>query len=130
LRDGGDIEILFSLMKLDPRKKEFLTPQMEEFFRKIHTMGTITELLVGNVPAAAILAFASAICSWDTIPDSMRAIIPVQDFTLRHAHQRAIEAGVKTYNFLQGGERTNMNSVEKTFSYINRRYVIAYRRYF
>ncbi|KKW09984.1 MAG: hypothetical protein UY48_C0025G0006 [Candidatus Gottesmanbacteria bacterium GW2011_GWB1_49_7] len=105
-KDGNNIEILLSLMKLDPRKKEFLTPAMEQFFQKIHTMGTITELLVDKVPAAAMLAFRvnDTLMGYNSGFDETN--FSGSGFYLKAMHiKRAIESGAKTYNFLQGSER-------------------------
>lgn len=101
--ENNDIDILLSLMKLDPRKKEFLAPDMEAFFRKIHTMGTITKLLVENKPVAALLAFrvGDVIMSYNSGYSESTA-----GFYLKAMHiKRAADAGIKIYNFLQGNER-------------------------
>jgi hypothetical protein len=105
-KDGNDIEILLSLMKLDQWKKEFLTPDMEQFFRSIHTFGTITQLLVNKIPIAAILAFrvGDTLMSYNSGFDEEH--YSGAGFYLKTVHiNRAIEKGIKTYNFLQGSER-------------------------
>lgn len=105
-RDGNNIEILLSLMKLDPRKKDFLTPDMEQFFRKIHTMGVVTEILVGNIPVAALLAFrvGDTLMSYNSGFDETH--FSGAGFYLKAMHiKRAIENGIRVYNFLQGSER-------------------------
>ena len=105
-KEGNDIETLITLMKLDPRKKEFLTPDMEQFFRKIHSMGTITELLVGDKPAAAMLAFRAddMLMGYNSGFDETN--FSGSGFYLKAMHiKRAEKSGVKTYNFLQGNER-------------------------
>jgi CelD/BcsL family acetyltransferase involved in cellulose biosynthesis len=93
-------------MKLDPRKKEFLSPDMERFFRKIHSMGTITELRVSGTPAAAILAFrvGDTLMSYNSGFDDTN--FSGSGYYLKAMHiKRATESGIKTYNFLQGNER-------------------------
>lgn len=116
IRDGHNIEVLLSLMKRDPRKKEFLTPDMEQFFRKIHSIGTITEILVGNTPVAALLAFrvGDTIMSYNSGFDEEH--FSGAGFYLKAMHiKRAIESGIKTYNFLQGGERYKYDLGGKDF---------------
>ncbi len=106
IKDGNNIELLLSLMKLDPRKKEFLTPDMEQFFRKMHTMGTITEILIGNTPVAALLAFRAdnTVMSYNSGFDETN--FSGAGFYLKAMHIRRVsESGIKTYNFLQGSER-------------------------
>ena len=106
IMDGNNIELLLSLMKCDPRKKEFLTPDMEQFFRKIRDMGTITEILVGNTPVAALFAFrvGDTLMSYNSGFDEEH--FSGAGFYLKAMHiKRAIENGVRTYNFLQGNER-------------------------
>jgi len=105
-REGNDIETLLTLMKNDPRKKEFLTTDMEQFFRKIHTMGTIIELLVDTKPAAAMLTFPSgdSLMGYNSGFDETN--FSGSGFYLKAMHiKRAEESGIKTYNFLQGNER-------------------------
>jgi CelD/BcsL family acetyltransferase involved in cellulose biosynthesis len=106
IKDGNNIELLLSLMKLDPQKKEFLTPDMEQFFRKMHTMGTITEILIGNTTVAALLAFRvdDTVMSYNSGFDETN--FSGAGFYLKAMHiKRASESGIKTYNFLQGSER-------------------------
>lgn len=102
----GTIDVLLTLMKLDPRKKEFLTPDMEKFFRKIYSMGKITELMVHNKPAAAMLTFAQG----DTLMGYNSGFDEVNfsgsGFYLKAMMlKRAREEGYKRFNFLQGNER-------------------------
>jgi hypothetical protein len=106
IKDGNNIELLLSLMKLDPRKKHFLTADMEQFFRKIHTMGTITEILVENSSVAALLAFrvGDTLMSYNSGFDEEH--FSGAGFYLKAMHiEHASESGIKVYNFLQGSER-------------------------
>lgn len=106
----ADTDLFLSLMKLDERKKEFLTPDMELFFRKmIETFQkqiVLTILSISGVPAAAMLAF-----HWKDSLLGYNSGFNEQQFSgagfyLKSMHiKRAIENKIKTYNFLQGNER-------------------------
>lgn len=105
-KDGNDIDTLLTLMKLDARKKEFLTPDMEEFFRKICPMGTITELLVSGKPAATMLTFAAGDTLMGYNSGFDEANFSSSGFYLKAKMlERAEEKGFKKFNFLQGNER-------------------------
>jgi CelD/BcsL family acetyltransferase involved in cellulose biosynthesis len=116
-RDENNPDVLFSLMKLDPRKKEFLTANMEQFFRKImEKFGTTTILYIDNTPAAAILAFrvGDTLMSYNSGFDEVN--FSGAGFYLKAMHiKRAIESGIKTYNFLQGSERYKYDLGGKDF---------------
>lgn len=108
--DERNIDLLLTLMKLDERKKIFLTQEMELFFRKIaeqfqkNIIQTI--LTVDGKPAAALLAFrvGGTLMSYNSGFDE--AHFSGAGFYLKAMHiKRAIGAGIKTYNFLQGSER-------------------------
>ncbi len=106
-RESKDIEILFSLMKLDTRKKEFLTQNMEEFFRRImEQFGKLTVLTVDNIPAAAMLTFSAG----DTLMGYNSGFDETHcsgsGFYLRAIMlKRAFGEEYKKFNFLQGSER-------------------------
>lgn len=110
IHDELNVDLLLSLMKLDPRKKEFLTPDMEQFFRGIadefHEQIVQTILTVRGKPAAALLAFrvSDTLMSYNSGFDEVN--FSGSGFYLKAMHiKRAIESGMKTYNFLQGNER-------------------------
>jgi len=105
-----DTELFLSLMKLDERKRKFLTLDMEEFFKKIISAFqkniVLTILTVTDKPAAAMLAFKydDTIMGYNSGFNEER--FSGAGFYLKAMHiQRAIESGIKTYNFLQGNER-------------------------
>lgn len=102
----GTIDTLLSFMKLDPRKKEFLTADMEQFFRKIYSLGTITELIINDTPAAAMLTLShgDTLMGYNSGFDETN--FSGSGFYLRATMlKRALEAGYKKFNFLQGSER-------------------------
>ncbi len=104
--ETDDIRILLNLMKLDPRKKEFLTPDMEEFFGRICSMGVITQLLINTTPAAAMLTFSAGgtLMGYNSGFDEEK--YSGSGFYLRSKIlERATKAGYKKFNFLQGNER-------------------------
>lgn len=105
--ESKNIDILFSLMKLDPRKKIFLTPEMEEFFRRImKQFGSLTVLTVDKNPAAAILTFSvsDTLMGYNSGFDETN--FSGSGFYLRAIMlKRAREVGYKNFNFLQGSER-------------------------
>lgn len=104
-KEGKDIDALLYLMKLDLRKKEFLTLDMEEFFKKIYSMGTITELLIDNVPAAAMLTFSAGDTLMGYNSGFNETRFSGSGFYLKAKMlERAFNQGYKQFNFLQGNE--------------------------
>ena len=106
----ADTELFLFLMKLDERKKRFLTLDMEDFFKKIISAFqeniVLTILTVGDMPAAAMLAFkyGDTIMGYNSGFNEER--FSGAGFYLKTMHiKRAIESRMKTYNFLQGNER-------------------------
>lgn len=105
-KEGKTIDVLLSLMRLDARKKEFLTPDMEAFFRRINPMGTIVELLVHKTPAAAMLTFASGDTLMGYNSGFDDAHFSGSGYYLKAKMlKRAEKNGFKSFNFLQGNER-------------------------
>lgn len=106
----ADTDLFLSLMKLDERKKIFLTYDMELFFRNmIKTFQKniiLTILTISGIPAATMLAF-----HWEDSLMGYNSGFDEQQFSgagfyLKSMHiKRAIENNIKTYNFLQGNER-------------------------
>jgi hypothetical protein len=106
----ADTGLFLSLMKLDERKKRFLTLDMESFF---HTMIetfqkniALTILTITGAPAAAMLAFhyGDTLMGYNSGFNEER--FSGAGFYLKAMHiKRAIASGIKTYNFLQGNER-------------------------
>lgn len=120
IHDKLDIDLLLSLMKLDERKKRFLTLDMESFFQKIiqtfqkHIVLTI--LTISGVPAAAMLAFrySDTIMGYNSGFNEQR--FSGAGLYLKTMHiKRAIENGMKIYNFLQGSERYKYDLGGKDF---------------
>jgi len=110
LHDGLNIDLLLTLMKLDQRKKIFLTPETESFFRTIarqfQKQIVQTTLTVGSKPAATLLAFRTddTIMSYNSGFDEKH--FSGAGFYLKAMHiKRATDIGIRTYNFLQGNER-------------------------
>lgn len=110
LTSSVDVEILLSLMKLDPRKEEFLTPDMQEFFRRISEAFkeniTLTVLTVDGHPAAATFEFVvgNTVMLYNSGFDEEH--FSGAGFYLKATNiKRAIETGMTNYNFLQGKER-------------------------
>ncbi|MCX6793571.1 MAG: GNAT family N-acetyltransferase [Candidatus Gottesmanbacteria bacterium] len=106
----SDTDLFLSLMKLDERKKRFLTLDMESFFHKIIEVFqkniVLTILTINNSSAAALLAFriGDTIMSYNSGFNDQR--FSGAGFYLKAMHiKRATESGIKTYNFLQGSER-------------------------
>jgi len=106
----SDINHLFRLMKLNPDKQKFLTPVMEEFFRGIvKDFAKSIELLLLTVEgqvAAVTFSFIS--------PDELllyNSGFDEQNFSGSGFYlkavslKRAIDVGIKRFNFLQGSER-------------------------
>lgn len=124
IRDELDIDLLLSLMRLDHKKKTFLTPEMELFFRKIveqfqkHIVQTT--LTVNNKPAATLLAFrmGDMLMSYNSGFDEQH--FSGAGFYLKAMHiKRATENGIKVYNFLQGSERYKYDLGGKDFFVYN-----------
>lgn len=107
ISEGNDIRVLFSLMKLDERKKIFLTPDMEEFFRRIaQKFGKLTVLTVQDKPAACMLTFAAGDTLMGYNSGFDEANYSGSGFYLKAKMlDRALDAGYKKFNFLQGNER-------------------------
>lgn len=105
--DSDDTEILFLLMKLDARKKEFLTSDMEEFFRQImKQFGKLTILTVNNTPAAAMLTLSDGETLMGYNSGFDETNFSGSGFYLRAMMlSRARGEGYKYFNFLQGSER-------------------------
>lgn len=106
----ADTELLLSLMKLDERKKRFLTLDMEEFLKKIIAAFqkniVLTILTISGQLAAAMLAFhdGDTLMGYNSGFNEER--FSGAGFYLKTLHiKRAISSGIKTYNFLQGNER-------------------------
>lgn len=105
-----DTDLFLSLMKLDERKKRFLTPDMESFFRKMIEQFqndiVLTILTIAGTSAAAMLAFhiGDTLMGYNSGFNEQR--FSGAGFYLKAIHiQRAIKNGIKTYNFLRGNER-------------------------
>jgi hypothetical protein len=113
----NNIQILFDLMKLDPRKNEFLTPDMEEFFRRIaKQFGKITVVTVSGKPAAAMLTFAvgDTLMGYNSGFDETN--FSGSGFYLKAKMlERAANQGFKKFNFLQGNERYKYDLGGKDF---------------
>jgi hypothetical protein len=116
----GDTDLFLSLMKLDGRKKEFLTPDMELFFRNMTETFKenliLTILTVSDTPAAAMLAFhyRETLMGYNSGFDEQH--FSGAGFYLKSMHiKRAIENKIKIYNFLQGNERYKYNLGGKDF---------------
>jgi hypothetical protein len=106
----ADTDLLLSLMKLDERKRRFLTLDVESFFRmmieKFQNDILLTRLMIRGAPAAAMLAFryGDIIMGYNSGFNEER--FSGAGFYLKAMHiKRAIKNGMKTYNFLQGNER-------------------------
>ena len=106
----ADTDLFLTFMKLDERKKRFLTLDMESFFQKIiqtfqeHIVLTI--LTISGNAAAAMLAFhyGDTIMGYNSGFNEER--FSGAGLYLKSMHiKRATDAGIKTYNFLQGSER-------------------------
>ncbi len=113
MRDVHEIDALLDLMKLDERKAEFLTDSMQEFFRKIAKLGTITMLTENSNPIAAMLWFGAGdmIMTYNSGYAESSA-----GFYLKAKHmQHAEKTGMKKYNFLQGNERYKYDLGGKDF---------------
>lgn len=104
-----DVDMFLSLMKLDPQKNSFLTPNMEQFFRDVIQSFAenilLTILTVGHKPAAATMAFkfSNELLLYNSGFD---ASCSGAGFYIKATNmKRAIASGYTTYNFLQGHER-------------------------
>lgn len=120
IHDERNIDLLLTLMKLDQRKNKFLTPLMELFFRKIveqfqkHIIQTI--LTINNKPVATLVAFrvGDMLMSYNSGFDEEH--FSGAGFYLKAMHiKRAVDNGIKVYNFLQGGERYKYDLGGKDF---------------
>ncbi|HCS79016.1 TPA: hypothetical protein DIV55_04720 [Patescibacteria group bacterium] len=106
----SDINHLFRLMKLNPDKQKFLTPVMEEFFRGlVKEFAKSTELLLLTVEGQVATVTFSFI-----FPDELllyNSGFDEQNFSGSGFYlkaislKRAIDVGIKRFNFLQGSER-------------------------
>lgn len=106
----ADTDLFLSLMKLDERKKRFLTLDMESFFlmmiEKFQKNIVLTILTITGAPAAAMLAFhyGDSLMGYNSGFNEQR--FSGAGFYLKAMHiKRGVENGIKTYNFLQGSER-------------------------
>lgn len=116
----ADTGILLSLMKLDSRKSAFLTTDMELFFRSIigrfTSNETLTLLYIAGKPAAAMLAFrfGETVMGYNSGFDEQ--LFSGAGFYLKSMHiKRAIDEGIRKYNFLQGNERYKYDLGGKDF---------------
>jgi CelD/BcsL family acetyltransferase involved in cellulose biosynthesis len=116
----ADTEVFLHLMKLDERKKRFLTLDMEDFFKKIikefQKNIVLTLLTINDVPTAGLLAFrySDTLMGYNSGFNEER--FSGAGFYLKAMHiQRAIDSGIKTYNFLQGNERYKYDLGGKDF---------------
>jgi len=107
---GRDIHILLGLMEKDKAKQTFLTPDMKTFFVEMSkTFSNQISLLIlsmGDKPAAATLSFVleGKQYLYNSGFDKVRC--QNAGFYLKaQSIKRAIEQGLKEYNFLQGSER-------------------------
>ena len=107
---AGDIHILLELMEKDKAKQTFLTPDMKIFFEEMaKTFSNQISLLIlsmGDKPAAATLSFVleGRHYLYNSGFDKIRC--QNAGFYLKaQSIKRAIEQGLKEYNFLQGSER-------------------------
>jgi CelD/BcsL family acetyltransferase involved in cellulose biosynthesis len=115
-----DTELFLTLMKLDERKKRFLTLDMEDFFKKMIAAFQkniiLTILTITDKPAAAMIAFryGDTLMGYNSGFNEER--FSSAGFYLKVMHiRRAIESGIKTYNFLQGSERYKYELGGKNF---------------
>ena len=124
---SSDIDILLSLMEKDEKKRDFLTPDMRKFFKEIVRVfkEDICVLVVwfDGTPAAATLSFVNAHTTYLYNSGYDKACCTNAGFytkamTIKHA----IEAGRKTYNFLQGNERYKFELGGKDFGVYRAQY--------
>ncbi len=116
-----DIDILFRLMHKDKKKHAFLTPPIEEFFRRISGVFSkhvsLLLLTIDGRPAAATLSFVidNAYLLYNSGFD--HECCKNSGFYLKAISiKRAIENGYTVYNFLQGNERYKYELGGKDFS--------------
>lgn len=105
-----DIQVLIDLMAKDKDKQMFLTPDMILFFQKLsHVFSKEISLLILTMdgkPAAATLSFIEDGVSFLYNSGFDRECCQNAGFYLKAMSiKRAIEKGLKEYNFLQGNER-------------------------
>lgn len=110
----GDIKILFDLMeKSSMKKKEFLSPDIKEFFKKIAFLFfregwlRLKVAFIGDIPAACIFAFQmnSKIYLYNTGYNPEFHILSPGINSIFMDIKKAIESGYTVYNFLRGDER-------------------------
>jgi CelD/BcsL family acetyltransferase involved in cellulose biosynthesis len=105
-----DIEILVTLMTKDPAKQTFLTPGMKTFFTEMtNTFSEHVSLLIlsmGDKKAAATFSFVQDDTYYLYNSGFDKTCCANGGFYLKaQSVKRAIERGMKEYNFLQGSER-------------------------
>lgn len=104
-----DIDQLLGLMKLDERKKIFLTPDMESFFRKLVKTFDSAELLFLQIEGkndAAVLRFELGNTTFLYNSGYDESNYSGAGWYLHALSiKQAIENNQKIYNFLQGTER-------------------------
>lgn len=105
-----DVEILLSLMAKDPAKQTFLTPKMKAFFTEMTNTfsGQISLLILsmGDKKAAATFSFIQSDTYYLYNSGFDKTCCANGGFYLKaQSIKRAIEKGMKEYNFLQGSER-------------------------
>ncbi len=115
-----DIDELLRLMKFAEGKKQFLTPQMETFFRGLPAVfPTSISLLFLTFDGRNIAATLSFITDTELLLYNSGADLAqysVSGFYLKaHSITWAIERKLKIYNFLQGNERYKYDLGGKDF---------------
>ena len=116
-----DIDELLRLMKFAEGKQQFLTPQMEAFFRGLPevfpTSASLLFLQFNGKKIAATLSFVTdaELLLYNAGADLVQ--YPVSGFYLKaHSIKWAIERKLKVYNFLQGNERYKYDLGGKDFA--------------
>lgn len=107
---GQDVFILLGLMEKDAKKQRFLNPQMKTFFVEMAgAFGNQISLLLlstGDSPAAATLSFVIEGKQYLYNSGFDKTCCQNGGLYLKaQTIKRAIEQGLKEYNFLQGSER-------------------------
>ena len=115
-----DIDELLRLMKFAEGKQQFLTPQMETFFRGLPSVfPTSISLLFLQFDSKNIAATLSFITDTELLLYNSGADLaqyPVSGFYLKaHSIKWAINRKLKIYNFLQGNERYKYDLGGKDF---------------
>ncbi len=112
---------LITLMRLDPNKQSFLTPQVEHFFLSLPQIlanqAEVTTLRVNSQIAATTVSFTNSSTvflynSGFNEKDFSGAGFYIKAITIK----QTIENGYKTYNFLQGSERYKYELGGKDFA--------------